>query len=285
MKGNILLAPAVGKVLLAYANRPHGSLLLSGPAESDLSGIANYLLELIHGPADRHIGKVYRIERETIEAVRLLLAQLALTRFESDKPRIIVIEDCERLSRPAQNALLKGLEEPPAGSHFLLTSSKIWEVLPTIVSRCQTVNLRPPLKEDLFASWPDTDRNTLEQAYLATDGWPQLMEDYMEDPESQLRLEIQTAKEFLVGDSNQRLRQLFGRSAPEGKQELAVFLNTLLSGLWRVSRAALLAAAYRGEEAKAAAWRRQFLTVNRLKSDFEAGLSHKLILLQLSLDF
>ena len=52
MKEEILLAPPVAKILSAYAAQPHGSLLLSGPLESDLSEIVRYLLELIHGPAE-----------------------------------------------------------------------------------------------------------------------------------------------------------------------------------------------------------------------------------------
>ena len=280
-----LLAPALERIFAAYAKRPHGSLLLSGPPESDLQGVANRLLGLIYGPAEAWPGQVYPLGQKGIGAVRELLGQLALTRFDSAKPRLIVIFNCDGLSLPAQNALLKGLEEPPAGSHFLLTSSKVWQVLPTIVSRCQPVVMRPPSKQALFASWPEEPLERLERAYWATDGWPKLMDDYLQRPESDLCQQIETAKAFLAFRAEERLRYLFGRKAPEAKADLALFLEKLLAGLWRTSRAALLAAAHGGDGAKADIWRRKFLKVNQLKEDFESGLNPKIILLNLGFNF
>ena len=169
---------------------------MTGPHESNPEIAVDYLLNLIHGPAGVQFGQVYHVEKNTIDAVRELLGQLALTRFDSSKPRMIVITDCERLTLPAQNALLKGLEEPPVGSHFLLTSSKTWQILPTVVSRCQLIAMRPPLKDFLFQHWAQYPKQVLEQAYWATDGWPSLMQDYLEDPESQLHREIKLAKDF-----------------------------------------------------------------------------------------
>ena len=285
MVADYLLAPALRLVFEAYAERPHGSLLLSGPPESDLRGAAGYLLGLIYGPAESWPGQVYQLEQKGIGAVRELLGQLALTRFDAAKPRLILIFDCDGLSLPAQNALLKGLEEPPAGSHFLLTSSKVWRVLPTIVSRCQQIVMRPPLKQAVFDTWSELPTDQLERAYWATDGWPRLMHDYLEEPESDLRQQIEAAKAFLAFGAEERLRYLFGRATPDGKVELALFLETLLAGLWRTTRAALLAAAYRGEDGKADLWRRKFLTVNQLREDFESGLNHKIILLNLALRF
>ncbi len=284
MTNKHLLAPAIEKLLTAYAAKPNGSLLLAGPSESKPEIAVDYLLDLIHGPAGVQPGQVYNLEKNTINAVRDLLAQLALTRFDATKPRMIVITDCERLTFPAQNALLKGLEEPPVGSHFLLTSTKAWQILPTIVSRCQLIAMRPPLKDSLFQYWSKYPVPALEQAYWATDGWPSLMKDYLEDPESQLHREIKLAKDFLSFDSRQKLKYLFGKNVPDAKEELASFLKTLLSGLWRTARAALLAAAYKGDNAKVDFWRRKFLIINDLRSDFEAGLNHKVIILNLSLN-
>ena len=61
----------------------------------------------------------------------------------SARKRVFIIHDAEGLGRggaDAGNSLLKTLEEPPAYAHFLLTAASTGGVMPTIVSRCQTVH-------------------------------------------------------------------------------------------------------------------------------------------------
>ncbi|MDR1646570.1 MAG: DNA polymerase III subunit delta' [Zoogloeaceae bacterium] len=64
--------------------------------------------------------------------------------------RIILLHPAESLNRAAANAILKILEEPPAGVLFLLVSSEPMRLLPTLRSRCQTLAI--PL--------PDTEKAT-----------------------------------------------------------------------------------------------------------------------------
>ena len=51
--------------------------------------------------------------------------------------------EIERANLPAANALLKTLEEPPSQVVLLLTSARPHALLPTIISRCQVLALRP----------------------------------------------------------------------------------------------------------------------------------------------
>ena len=60
--------------------------------------------------------------------------------------RVVIIERAEKMNPPAQNALLKTLEEPLAGTVFLLLTESPELLLPTIVSRCRALKLHP---------WPD----------------------------------------------------------------------------------------------------------------------------------
>ncbi len=69
----------------------------------------------------------------TIDQVRDLIHKTNLT--SQGKRRIIVIENIERMPIEAQNSFLKTLEEPPGDTIFLLTSTRINQVLPTIKSR------------------------------------------------------------------------------------------------------------------------------------------------------
>ena len=72
--------------------------------------------------------------------IREMLRFLSL---RSGEPRVVLVEPAERLAEPAANALLKILEEPPAGAVFLLVSHRPAQLLTTVVSRCQRVTMGP----------------------------------------------------------------------------------------------------------------------------------------------
>ncbi|MBI4986276.1 MAG: DNA polymerase III subunit delta' [Rhodocyclales bacterium] len=62
--------------------------------------------------------------------------------------RVILIEPAEAMNFAAENALLKILEEPPSGVCFLLVTSRVKKLLPTVRSRCRTLTFgRPGLEE------------------------------------------------------------------------------------------------------------------------------------------
>jgi DNA polymerase-3 subunit delta' len=63
--------------------------------------------------------------------------------------RILLLEDADRLTEAAANALLKALEEPAERSVFILCAPSVEDVLPTIRSRCRTVALRLPSAADV----------------------------------------------------------------------------------------------------------------------------------------
>ena len=61
--------------------------------------------------------------------------------------KIYIIDDADKLTEQAQNALLKTIEEPPEYAVILLLTSSISVILPTILSRCVTLNLKPVDKQ------------------------------------------------------------------------------------------------------------------------------------------
>jgi DNA polymerase-3 subunit delta' len=63
--------------------------------------------------------------------------------------RIMVIEDADRMSQSASNVLLKALEEPPAGTLWILCAPSEVDMLPTIRSRVRRVGLKVPSVEDV----------------------------------------------------------------------------------------------------------------------------------------
>ena len=84
----------------------------------------------------------------SIEEVRRL--RLWAAQKPSEAPgRVVLFFHMEKMQVPAQNALLKILEEPPLGVHFLLTCSSAASVLSTIQSRAQILTLSPLSPDDL----------------------------------------------------------------------------------------------------------------------------------------
>jgi DNA polymerase-3 subunit delta' len=61
--------------------------------------------------------------------------------------RFVLISDAHLMNDESQNALLKNLEEPPSDVIFILTTSAISKLRPTIISRCWRINF-DPLSED-----------------------------------------------------------------------------------------------------------------------------------------
>ncbi len=83
-----------------------------------------------------------------IEEIRNLQHQISLKNFSTANYKISVIENIERLTLESANCFLKTLEEPPSNTILILTTSFSELVLPTIVSRCQIINLNlVPFKE------------------------------------------------------------------------------------------------------------------------------------------
>jgi DNA polymerase III subunit delta' len=70
-----------------------------------------------------------------IEFVRPAIAAAAYRPFEG-RCRVVIVDDADRLTEDAANALLKSLEEPPTGTVFILVTARPEVLLPTIRSRC-----------------------------------------------------------------------------------------------------------------------------------------------------
>lgn len=79
--------------------------------------------------------------------VRELSSFLELSSHRSTGLRIALIHPAESLNSESANALLKMLEEPPSGVIFILVSHQSQRLLPTIISRCQKIDMPVPETE------------------------------------------------------------------------------------------------------------------------------------------
>lgn len=83
-----------------------------------------------------------------VDEVRELVRRSALAPV-GDRWQIMIVEDADRLTEQAANALLKSIEEPTARTVWLLCAPTVEDVLPTIRSRCRLVTLSTPTAEEV----------------------------------------------------------------------------------------------------------------------------------------
>ena len=86
-----------------------------------------------------------------IEQIRELEAQIVYQPLVGRK-KIFMIDDADRMTLGAANALLKTLEEPPAHSILLLVSSRPSALPATVRSRCQSIRFAPPAATQIEAA-------------------------------------------------------------------------------------------------------------------------------------
>lgn len=85
-----------------------------------------------------------------IAQIRELRQLLTMKPFEG-RLRVVIIGEAHTLNPEASNAILKVLEEPPEQTIFVLVTPYTYDLLPTILSRCQIVRFSP-IKESVLAS-------------------------------------------------------------------------------------------------------------------------------------
>ncbi|WHE07263.1 DNA polymerase III subunit delta' [Thermoanaerobacterium thermosaccharolyticum] len=74
-----------------------------------------------------------------VETLRNVVINNAYVKPYNSYKKIFIIKEAEKMTEQAQNSILKTLEEPPEYGLFILTSSKMEGLLPTIVSRCEII--------------------------------------------------------------------------------------------------------------------------------------------------
>ena len=82
-----------------------------------------------------------------VDAIRELIDALSMRPYEGGY-HVAIIEQADRMNPSAQNALLKTLESPVGDVMFFLISDTPGALLPTVVSRCQEIRMRPLNVED-----------------------------------------------------------------------------------------------------------------------------------------
>ena len=173
-----------------------------------------------------------------IDTIRTALTDIALRPFEGRR-RVFLIDDVERLSEGAANAMLKVLEEPPPHASLILVAHTAGDVMATIVSRCQSIKLRPVAREAI-THWLQTQGVAIDDARTFaswSEGLPGLAHHYATNPDAAQRLHDQLDE--LLALSTQPLHECFkwvearNKAFRDGEQSSVYETLTLWQRWWR----------------------------------------------------
>jgi DNA polymerase-3 subunit delta' len=78
----------------------------------------------------------------SIDDIRIQVNNDIVIKPYSSKHKIYIIDEAEKMNQQAQNALLKTIEEPPAYAILILLTNNADAFLPTILSRCVSLNIK-----------------------------------------------------------------------------------------------------------------------------------------------
>ncbi|WP_322894289.1 MULTISPECIES: DNA polymerase III subunit delta' [unclassified Yoonia] len=141
--------------LAVSPDHPDAKLVQSG---------AHPRLALIRRPWDDKTGK-FRAEI-TVDAVRSLKHFFQMSATDGGR-RVVIVDAADEMNRNAANAILKELEEPPAGAVILLVAHQPSRLLPTIRSRCRELRCHALGPDDLSRALAQSGHSTDNAAGLA----------------------------------------------------------------------------------------------------------------------
>jgi DNA polymerase III delta prime subunit len=86
-------------------------------------------------------------DENSIEVIRSKVTQFAQVRSIDGNIKVVILDECDGLSQDAQRALRNTMEEYVSVTRFVLTANYNHRIIPALQSRCQTLDLAPPLDE------------------------------------------------------------------------------------------------------------------------------------------
>ncbi len=156
--------------------------------------------EMIRMRTHHHIVWITPEKKYTLDILEPITETIGFA-LEADEHVFFVLEKAELLTTACANSLLKMVEEPPAGYHFLFLATQAQLVLPTIRSRCHIVYA----KQEHTVQTPHFLRHFMEHS-----SWPTIfLKDLNESPEDYevpahidmlLKYWVEKAKEALLTD-------------------------------------------------------------------------------------
>lgn len=288
---NLVLHPDTAEAVQTVVRQAPHALLIVGAKGSGKTSLANLLSSEWLAVESESLANYpyFKVVASTdgIAAIRELqqFASLKVPGPAGQRPvnRIAFIEAADQLGDEAQNALLKLLEEPPVGMVLILSTEHERSMLPTIVSRTQSLVVKTPDRTDLKAHFIKRgyEAATVDQVLNMAGGLPGLAEVLLGGDRNQLLFQAaEQARAILRHTTFERLLLVDGLSK---QKELA---GQTVAMIIRMSEAALsqLAITAGPEAAKRAEQWQHIMSVSAVaQTKLQANVQAKLALTDLML--
>ena len=124
------------------ANQEIANLLFAGPPGTGKTSLAKIIVNDILQCQYLYINAS---DENGIDTIRSKVTQFAQIKSLDGKIKVIILDECDGLSQDAQRALRNTMEEYAQVTRFILTANYNHRVIPALQSRCQTLDLTPPL--------------------------------------------------------------------------------------------------------------------------------------------
>lgn len=285
----LVVHPDTKEAIEAFIAKPsHAVLLLGNPGTGKRTlakALANNLLQL-GGASLGRSAYVHSIAPENgsipIAAIRDVRAFLKLRvpngGSGSACNRVIIIGEAQCMTREAQNALLKLLEEPPEGTVIICTATHVETMLPTVRSRLQKIRVRQPSMQEIVTYFvgQGVEKDVAERALMLHDGnIAAAAQTVLSDEQPDNHLSV--VKQVLQATAFERLAMVdaMAKQKPDAAQFVAA--------LSVVAAASMRKAAAAAEQDKVARWERVIEAVQVAEQALQRNANTKIVLTELML--
>ncbi len=273
--------PRTAQELDQLISRPRHAVLLVGPNGSGKTTTADWLCRQLLSITSNELDpeRVLWLEPDNkqlrIEQVRQAQHFAKTTANAQVLQRIIVLSQADTMAEPAQNALLKLLEEPPAGVMLLLLTNNENSLLPTVRSRCQAITILPLAKDQARQNFESVETPHFERAWRVSGGYAGMLSALLGDDASSEALD--RARSYLGSTTFLKV------SEHEKLKERPVAIE-LVDNLLILCRAALEQAATQAKDETTKIWLRRSEACLTAKEQLAKNANVKLCLDVLALN-
>jgi len=209
---DLILHPKTESDLESMLSATPHAILVSGVDSNNIAHyIASHALNERITPNSTNVLNIVSEDKKSIgiDQIRSIEKYLSLKVISKKKiNRVVIIKSAEKLSLDAQNALLKTLEEPPKGSLLVLSVSNAMNLLPTVKSRLQSINVQKPTKKQLKALYSSISETDFAKAYNLSSGNQDKLQEILNDESHELINATVIARSILSKSRYERVLML-----------------------------------------------------------------------------